>query len=178
MELYYDVFPTHIGWFAGVISERGLREATLKKSPEAAMESLRHNLFEINHCPNKLEAVKHSVINFLNGETDDLYRLTLDVDDAPEFYQAAWKACVSIPLGETRSYAWLAKQSGSPLAYRAAGQAMAKNRIVLAIPCHRVIGSNGGLHGYAAGGLGVKDHLLKIEAGLRHRVCSMDNIDV
>ena len=49
MELYYDVFPTHIGWFAGVISERGLREATLKKSPEAAMESLRHNLFEINH---------------------------------------------------------------------------------------------------------------------------------
>ena len=176
MELYYDIFPTPIGWFAGVMSERGLREATLKKSPEAAMESLRYHLCEFNHRPSKLKSVKDSVISFLNGETDDLYRLTLDIDDAPGFYQAAWKACVSIPLGETRSYAWLAKNSGSPRAYRAAGQAMAKNRIVLAIPCHRVIGSNGGLHGYGAGGLGVKDYLLKIEAGLRHRIDSVSSM--
>ena len=170
MQLYYDTFLTPIGWFAGVISKKGLREATLRPTPDLAIESLHIHSSEINHCPKQLQSIKHSVLSFLSGEVNNLHRLKLDINDAPEFYRAAWKACASIPIGETRSYSWLAKKAGNPRAYRAAGQAMAKNRIVLAIPCHRVIGSNGSLHGYSAGGLGVKDHLLRIEAGLRNRI--------
>ena len=72
-------------------------------------------------------------------------------------------ACRGIPPGETRSYQWLAEAAGNPRASRAAGQAMAKNPFPLIIPCHRVVGSNGGLHGYGAGGVGVKARLLEME---------------
>ena len=80
---------------------------------------------------------------------------------------AAWDACRRIPPGETRSYAWLAQAAGRPLAARAAGQSMARNRLAMIIPCHRVIGSDGGLHGYGAGGLGVKARLLDMERARR-----------
>jgi O-6-methylguanine DNA methyltransferase len=87
--------------------------------------------------------------------------------NCPPFFGAAWQACRRIPPGETRSYAWLAAAAGRPRAVRAAGQAMARNPWALIIPCHRVIGSDGGLHGYGAGGLKVKARLLEMErAGL------------
>ena len=76
--------------------------------------------------------------------------------------------------GETRSYGWLAEQAGSPLAVRAAGQAMARNRWPLIIPCHRVIGSDGGLHGYGAGGLVVKARLLAMETEMERAAANDD----
>ena len=92
----------------------------------------------------------------------------MDFAGAPPFFSAAWKACRSIPAGETRSYAWLAAEAGSPLAVRAAGQAMARNRFALVIPCHRVIASDGDLRGYGAGGLKVKAQLLNMELDHQH----------
>ena len=89
--------------------------------------------------------------------------IELDLEDAPPFFRAAWSACRTIPPGETRSYRWLAAEAGNPRAVRAAGQAMARNRFVLIIPCHRVISSDGGLGGYGGGGLGVKAKLLQME---------------
>ena len=59
------------------------------------------------------------------------------------------KATMRIPLGETRSYQWIAKQIGSPKAVRAVGQALRKNPYPVIIPCHRVIKSDGSLGGYA-----------------------------
>ena len=169
-QLHYDLFPTPMGWFAAVVSHVGLRYASMKPTPEAAMESLDSHLSGVEHSPERLLEIKDAVLGLLSGERADLDDLTLDIDDAPKFHRAAWEACRSIPLGETRSYAWLAAQAGRPRAYRAAGQAMARNRVVLVVPCHRVIGSDGGLQGYGAGGLAVKDRLLKIEVGLRHRL--------
>ena len=81
----------------------------------------------------------------------------------PPFFRAAWEACLTIPRGETRSYAWVAAAAGSPGAFRAAGQAMARNRLAVVVPCHRVIGSDGGLHGYGGGGLDKKAKLLNME---------------
>ena len=94
-----------------------------------------------------------------------LDEIGLDLSGVTPFFSAAWNACRSIPPGETRSYAWLAAEAGSPLAMRAAGQAMARNRFSLIIPCHRVIASDGGLGGYGGGGLGVKARLLQMELG-------------
>ena len=90
-------------------------------------------------------------------------RIRIDLANASPFFIAAWEACSSIPPGETRSYQWLAEAAGSPRASRAAGQAMARNPLPLIIPCHRVVGSNGGLHGYGGGGVGVKARLLELE---------------
>jgi len=79
-----------------------------------------------------------------------------------EFQQKVWQALLSIPFGETRSYRDIAEQIGNVKAVRAVGAANGKNPISIIAPCHRVIGMNGKLVGFA-GGLGNKDILLKIE---------------
>lgn len=84
---------------------------------------------------------------------------------APEgtaFQQAAWQALCAIPYGETRSYAQQAQAINKPKAVRAIGAANGRNPIPVIIPCHRVIGSDGSLTGYA-GGLAIKTYLLELE---------------
>lgn len=81
------------------------------------------------------------------------------------FQQQAWQALLSIPFGETRSYAQQARLLGDPSATRAVGAANGRNPIAILIPCHRVIGSNGTLTGYA-GGLARKEFLLRHEGAL------------
>ena len=78
------------------------------------------------------------------------------------FQKQVWRALCLIPYGQTVSYKYIAQQIGKPRAYRAVGLANNKNPIPILIPCHRVIGSNGKLIGYA-GGLALKNKLLNIE---------------
>ncbi len=84
--------------------------------------------------------------------------------DSSPFRKKVYEAMKKIPYGKTISYRDLATQAGSPRAVRAAASACAHNPIVLFIPCHRVIGSDGSLHGYSAG-LWRKKWLLDKEAG-------------
>lgn len=79
-----------------------------------------------------------------------------------DFQQQVWRALQTIPAGETRSYAELAAQIGRPTATRAVARANATNRLALVVPCHRVIGADGTLTGYA-GGLWRKEKLIQIE---------------
>ena len=79
-----------------------------------------------------------------------------------DFQKRAWIALTKIPYGETRSYGQQAHSIGSPAAVRAIGAANGKNPIGIIVPCHRVIGANGSLTGYA-GGLHNKEFLLKLE---------------
>lgn len=81
------------------------------------------------------------------------------------FQQLAWQALCAIPYGETRSYKEQAAAIGRPKAMRAIGSANNRNPIPVIIPCHRVIGANGALVGYA-GGLGIKKTLLELEGAL------------
>ena len=94
--------------------------------------------------------------------TLDRFSLRLDFTGT-DFQKKVWKALTTIPFGETRSYAEIAKQIGNPTAVRAVGAANGKNPISIVAPCHRVIGSNGKLTGFA-GGLEAKAYLLGIEA--------------
>lgn len=80
------------------------------------------------------------------------------------FQRSVWDALRGIPFGETRSYAGLARQLGSPDATRAVGAAIGRNPVSIIVPCHRVIGSSGKLTGFA-GGLAAKGFLLELEAG-------------
>lgn len=79
-----------------------------------------------------------------------------------EFQKKVWKELLNIPYGETRSYKDIAIAIGNGKACRAVGNANNKNPIAIIVPCHRVIGSNGSMTGYA-GGLDIKEKLLKIE---------------
>lgn len=78
------------------------------------------------------------------------------------FQLAVWKELQNIPYGQTTSYKEIAQKINKPKAYRAVGMANNKNPLPIIIPCHRVIGSNGKLIGYA-GGLNLKNYLLELE---------------
>ncbi len=79
-----------------------------------------------------------------------------------EFQMKCWRALLAIPFGETRSYADIAREIGSPKAVRAVGSANHDNPIAIVVPCHRVVGTSGKLTGYA-GGLDTKKKLLELE---------------
>jgi methylated-DNA-[protein]-cysteine S-methyltransferase len=84
-----------------------------------------------------------------------------------EFQKRVWSELIKIPFGETISYGELARRIGNPAASRAVGRANATNPIALIVPCHRVIGTNGKLTGYA-GGIELKDKLLVWERAVRN----------
>lgn len=95
------------------------------------------------------------------------FDLTLDLRGT-EFQRRVWDAVLAIPYGETISYAEVARRIGSPKAVRAVGTAIGRNPVSIVVPCHRVIGSGGGLGGYG-GGLDRKTWLLEHE-----RIASSD----
>jgi methylated-DNA-[protein]-cysteine S-methyltransferase len=86
-----------------------------------------------------------------------------------DFNKRAWQALLKIPYGETRTYGQLAEQLGGPTMCRAVGAANGKNPISIVAPCHRVIGANGKLTGFA-GGLKTKAFLLNLESGKSFRL--------
>ena len=90
-----------------------------------------------------------------------VFDLPLDFEGT-EFQQKVWQALLTIPFGETRSYKQIAEQIGNVKAVRAVGAANGKNPISIITPCHRVVGANGKLVGFA-GGLENKDVLLQLE---------------
>jgi methylated-DNA-[protein]-cysteine S-methyltransferase len=96
------------------------------------------------------------------------FDLPLSFEGTP-FQQRVWHAIAAIPCGETISYAALAKSAGAPGSARAAGAATGRNPISLVVPCHRVVGTDGSLTGYA-GGLDRKRRLLALEAPLEGSV--------
>jgi methylated-DNA-[protein]-cysteine S-methyltransferase len=97
------------------------------------------------------------------------FNLPLDFQSGTEFEKYVWMYLKTIPYGETRSYKEIAQLVGRVNAFRAVGSACKKNPIAIVIPCHRVIGSDGGLTGYG-GGINIKQMLLSLEkkAAVRH----------
>lgn len=98
--------------------------------------------------------------SYFKGRLKD-FDLPLAPQGTP-FQQNVWQALLTIPYGQTCSYAEIARQIDSPKAVRAVGNANGRNPIPIIIPCHRVIGSNGSLTGFG-GGLPTKTYLLNLE---------------
>jgi methylated-DNA-[protein]-cysteine S-methyltransferase len=86
----------------------------------------------------------------------------IDISWLTQFERAALGKAAEIPPGEVRSYGWIAREIGHPLAARAVGQAMARNPVAIFYPCHRVVDASGDLHNYGYG-VEVKARLLKLE---------------
>jgi methylated-DNA-[protein]-cysteine S-methyltransferase len=104
--------------------------------------------------------VRTEVLEYCAGQ-----RREFSVDLNPqgtEFQKRTWRALTEIPFGEIRTYKEIATALGNPNSSRAVGLANSKNPIPIIVPCHRVIGSNGKLTGFAHG-LDAKERLLKLE---------------
>ena len=114
---------------------------------------------EANRHPVLVETERQLAEYFAGQRT----RFTLALDPSgTAFQRAVWDALLTIPFGETRSYAQIAEQIGRPTAARAVGAANGRNPLSIVAPCHRVVGASGALTGFA-GGLEVKARLLAHE---------------
>ncbi|MDR4434336.1 methylated-DNA--[protein]-cysteine S-methyltransferase [Bacillus tequilensis] len=108
-----------------------------------------------------LAEAKKQLHEYFTGERKT-FSLPLSQKGTP-FQQKVWEALAMIPYGESRSYADIAEAVGSPKAVRAVGQANKRNDLPIFVPCHRVIGKNSSLTGYAGSKTDIKAFLLNIE---------------
>ena len=154
------------GWVGLVASERGLRLLTLPaRAHEAALDRVHRYYTAAPLTENDpfLCATVDQVRTYLFGELR-AFSVELDLRGNTPFALSVWAATGRIPYGQTRTYAWVADEVGGAGAAQAVGAALGANPIPLIVPCHRVIGSDGSLHGYA-GGLDMKARLLALESG-------------
>jgi methylated-DNA-[protein]-cysteine S-methyltransferase len=158
---FYVVFKTAAGWVGILGSPAGLRRVTLPQpSAEKALAQLGVN-DEAVLAPEPYYNLIQRFQAYFAGKSAD-FPDKLDLSEATPFQRAVWAATRRIPFGQTRSYAWAARQTGKPGAARAVGQALSKNPLPVIIPCHRVLRRDGSLGGFR-GGLAMKKFLLALE---------------
>lgn len=158
MNFYSDTFRTPLGDFSAAVDETGAVVATAFGSQDALRSRARH--CDLIRDQRRLAAVRAQVLEYFSGRRQD-FDLVLAPAGTP-FQQRVWTALRRIPFGETRTYGGLATQIGNPSASRAVGRANATNPICLIVPCHRVIGADGSLTGFAFGEA-IKRRLLEHE---------------
>lgn len=163
--LKLDWFETPMGMMLAICDDTHLfmLEFTVRKAMLSQFEKL--------HKTRKRPIIigRTNITNQIEAELSEYFAGRLSQFKTPlmptgtEFQNATWQQLCNIPHGQTRSYAQLADMVGNPKAVRAVASANARNGLALIIPCHRVIGSDGGLGGYA-GGVSRKAELLALEA--------------
>jgi methylated-DNA-[protein]-cysteine S-methyltransferase len=164
------LFETPIGACAIAWGPRGVTGVHLpESSPRATLERLRARVgddVEERTPPPSIRGAVVAISRMLAGEAVDLAAVPLDLDGVPPFHARVYQALRRLPHARTVSYGELAALAGSPPgAARAVGQAMARNRHPLLVPCHRVLGAGGAPTGFSAyGGLATKARLLALEA--------------
>jgi methylated-DNA-[protein]-cysteine S-methyltransferase len=153
--MYFTITPSPYGDIALTANEQGLTALSFQQGASPL-------IIDDNHLKNedKFIEVCKQLEEYFSGERTE-FNLPLAPQGTP-FQQKVWQALATIKQGDTQSYLWIAKKINNEKAVRAVGAANGKNPIALIIPCHRVIGANGKLTGYA-GGLGLKAKLLMHE---------------
>lgn len=180
-EPWQFLFETRLGWVALTLEERAVSRLSFGWSDLGSLVQQLDKDFvgerKIETLPSAKEC-RYTFARECRSRLDDFFRNGSDVlQDIPfvdpsrtTFQAAVVRACRAIRAGQTRTYAELAVIAGSAGACRAVGNQMARNPLPLLIPCHRVVGSGGGLGGYSAPtGLDLKRTLLQLEAKAANR---------
>jgi len=162
-ELAQSAIETPIGRVQVVASARGIcrMEFAEKFRPVRAGHAAPQ---DVKQAQGHADLAARQILEYFDGKRRE-FDLPLDLRGT-EIQLRVWKQLLEIPFGKTLTYAELARRSGIPAAARAAGAACGANPVWLVVPCHRVIGSDGGLHGYG-GGLWRKKALLELEGSVR-----------
>jgi O-6-methylguanine DNA methyltransferase len=158
--LFYSRHSSPAGPLLFIVSENGLvgLEFDCGKFPPKKSKDV---LWQ--ESDSKTHAYLRELREYFDGKRRE-FSFSLDLRGTP-FQVKCWRALLSIPYGETRTYADIARTVGKPQAFRAVGMANNRNPIAIVVPCHRVIASDGTLCGYG-GGLDVKRKLLELEGAL------------
>lgn len=162
------MFSSRLGWVAAAWLEDRLCALTFgHRDPQKAMAALRPSKVieeaDVSDTP-AIDDFARRVQAYADGNQDDFTDVPIVLNGLTDFQQRVIRECRRIPYGHTLAYGELAERAGSPNAARAVGSVMARNRIALVIPCHRVVASAGKLGGYSApDGIRMKTRLLELE---------------
>lgn len=151
--IYHGIISSPVGAIKLEGTDFGLRELRILSEPGDAPAT--------NEYDPPLSEVVDQLAAYFNRELKD-FHLPIDFTGYSDYYVEVWRLLRAIPYGKTRSYGEIAHFLGNPKGARAVGNASAHNPIAIIIPCHRVIGKNGRLTGYAYG-KEIKRDLLQLE---------------
>jgi methylated-DNA-[protein]-cysteine S-methyltransferase len=160
VDVRYDVFDSPVGELHVAQTERGL--CRISYFGEAWEDQLARQ-FGVRVLRSPLDDVRRELDEYFEGKRR-AFDLPIDLRVAP-FHADVLRELALVPYGHTETYGALARAAGKPKAARAVGTVMNRNPIPIVLPCHRIVGANGALTGYA-GGLEVKRALLQLEGAM------------
>ena len=165
-QLQYCLFETAIGGCGVAWSERGLVRVALPEGDRAATERrlrTRTSAAEPGNPPAPVKDVIARIERYAQGDRVDFSVVAIDFSGIDAFRRDVYAATRAVPWGETASYGEIARRIGTSDA-REVGQALSRNPVPMVVPCHRVLASDGRLHGFSAyGGILTKERLLALE---------------
>ncbi len=157
VDVRFDILDSPVGELFVAATNRGL--ARISYEPDGMEESLART-FGVRVLRTPLDDVRRELDEYFAGTRRE-FDLPLDLRVAP-FHADVLRELALVPYGRTDTYGSLAAKVGRPRAARAVGTVMNRNPIPIVLPCHRIVGADGSLTGYA-GGLDVKRRLLRLE---------------
>jgi len=165
LDVGFDVVESPIGALLVAATDRGLARIFFDAEPELHLDRLAraYGPRVLRSAPT-VDAAHRQLDEYFAGDRS-AFALDIDLRGAAPFAQQVLGELARVPYGQTTTYGTLAAKVGSPRAARAVGTVMNRNPIPIVLPCHRVVGANGSLTGYA-GGLDVKERLLRLEGAL------------
>jgi len=165
LDVAYDVIESPVGDLFVGVSNRGLCVISYDADADLQVERLARGFgSRVLRSPRPVDPAKRQLDEYFDGKRR---RFDLDVDLrlSRDFGRIVLEELGRVPFGEVTTYGALAARAGKPRAARAVGTIMNRNPIPIVLPCHRVVGANGSLVGYA-GGLERKEQLLRLEGAL------------
>jgi methylated-DNA-[protein]-cysteine S-methyltransferase len=163
--IYYDLLTnTSVGTLFAAVSERGLVAVDFGFSESAFVDRVQRKTRSVLvRSPREVKPALKQLKDYLIGKRKT-FDLPIDYSVLSEFQKKVLLTTLKIPRGQVLTYGDVARKIGRPRAARAVGQALGSNPMPIVIPCHRVLGSDGSLHGYSGGGgIKTKAWLLKLE---------------
>lgn len=164
-ELLYDEIESPVGTILTAWRDSALCALDYEDYRDRMLRLLRARFGEVRFTMRRNEKFRAALRRYFEGDAAALHGIAID-EGGTKFQRATWAALRTIPPGRTVTYGEVAAQIDAPSAARAVGLANSLNPIAIVTPCHRVVGANGKLTGYA-GGLDRKRFLLSLEAGVR-----------
>jgi methylated-DNA-[protein]-cysteine S-methyltransferase len=165
LDVAYDLVESPIGALLVAATDRGLCRISYDAEPEREVEYLAKAFgLRVLRSTRPIDPARHQLDEYFEGKRHD-FDLDVDLTPQADFNRRVLHELARVPYGEVVTYGQLATRAARPRAARAVGMVMNRNPLPIVLPCHRVVGANGKLVGYA-GGLERKETLLRLEGAI------------
>jgi methylated-DNA-[protein]-cysteine S-methyltransferase len=165
LDVGFDLVDSPVGPLLVAATERGLCRIWFRPDVEQQLEDLARTFGpRVLRSGATVDDAHRQLDEYFDGRRES-FELAVDLEKAAPFARSVLTQLALVPYGQTTTYGTLAARVGAPRAARAVGTVMNRNPLPIVLPCHRVVGSNGSLTGYA-GGWEMKEQLLRLEGAL------------